>query len=281
MGTYRFLACFAHPDDEAFSCAGVMALNHRRGIYNALICATRGETGEISDPALATHENLGIVRAKELADAGREMGLDALHFLGYRDSGMAGTPDNEHPKAYAQASAEAVVPRLVRHLREIRPHVVLTFDPSGGYGHPDHIAIHKHTTAAFHAAADPAYRPELGEPWQAKRLFYPAIDRDLFEAVAEQIKAQGEEPPEWGIGEEEEDFWPEQTIHAKVNIGAVIEQKLSALTSHRTQLGPDHPFMRVSRDFLRERLTEEWFELAWPEQPSEHLLTDLFEGLDR
>lgn len=279
MGDFRFLACLAHPDDESFSSAGVMALNHRRGIHSTLICATRGEAGEISDSSLATPENLGIVRAKELADAGREMGLDALHFLGYRDSGMAGTPENDAAVAYAQASDAAVIPRLVYHIRERRPNVVLTFDPTGGYGHPDHIAIHRHAAAAFHAAADPAYLPDLGRPWQADRLYYPALDRELLQAVSDQLKSQGEEPPDWGFGEED-DSWPEQQVHAKVDISPVIDQKLSALTCHRTQLGPNHPFMRVSRSFLRERFSEEWFELAWPERPTKPLLTDLFEGLD-
>ncbi len=280
MGNFRFLACFAHPDDETFSCAGVMTLNHRRGIHNTLICATRGEAGEIADPSLATRENLGVVRAQELAEAGAKVGLDALHFLGFRDSGMAGTPENHLPGAYMQASAHSVVMRLVRFMREIRPHVVVTFDPNGGYGHPDHIAIHNHTRQAFHAAADPAYHPDLGEPWQAARLFYPALNRDTFQAIADELKAQGEEPPEWGLGEEEEGFWPQQPVHAKIDIRDVFDQKMAALTSHRTQLGPNHPFMRVSRAFLREHLGEEWFEMAWPERKPNVPLTDLFQGLE-
>jgi mycothiol S-conjugate amidase len=165
-------------------------------------------------------------------------------------------------------------------MREIRPHVVVTFDPAGAYGHPDHIAIHNHTVKAFHAAADPTYHRSLGEPWQARRLFYPAIDRDAFEAIADQLKAQGEEPPEWGLGEEEEGFWPQQAVHAKVDIREVFDKKMAALTSHRTQLGPNHPFMRVTRSFLRERFGQEWFELAWPERKPDTLWTDLFEGLE-
>ena len=156
------LVFFAHPDDEVFSCGGVMALNRQRGIHTTLVCATKGEAGEISSPELADASNLGHVREQELIEAAAHMGIDNLYFLGYRDSGMAGTPENLHPAAFANAPASAVVPRLVHFIRTIQPQIVITFDPTGGYGHPDHIAIHKHAVAAFHAAADPATTSRAG-----------------------------------------------------------------------------------------------------------------------
>jgi LmbE family N-acetylglucosaminyl deacetylase len=274
----RMLVLFAHPDDEVFSCGGVMALNRQRGIHNTLVCATKGEAGEISSPELANATNLGLVREQELLAAARHMGVDDLYFLGYRDSGMAGTPENQHPAAYANADASAVVPRLVRFIRSVRPQVVITFDPTGGYGHPDHIAIHRHALAAFHAAADPAYGIGLGEPWQAQRLFYPTFRREMFVALRDQLLAQGIEPPQWGDEEGEEER-PEQPAHAMIDIRAVARSKWTAFHSHRTQFGTDHPFLQVPEEFAIELLGTEWFELAWPETKPVQPYSDLFAGL--
>src|SRR4051794_12308768 len=100
-----FMAIFAHPDDEVFSCGGVMLLNRQRGIRNILICTTKGEAGEISSPELATPSNLGQVREQELREAARLLDVDELYFLGYRDSGMVDTADNQNPAAYCNADA--------------------------------------------------------------------------------------------------------------------------------------------------------------------------------
>jgi len=272
----RFLALFAHPDDEVFSCGGVMAQNKIRGIHNTLVCATKGEAGEVSSPELATSSNLGLVREQELIEAASYMGVDDIYFLGYRDSGMAGTAENQNPAAYCNADDSAVIPRLVRFIRDIRPQVVITFDPTGGYGHPDHLAIHKHGVAAFHAAADPTYGPELGEPWQASRLFYPTFRREMFVELVEQLKSQGIEPPDWGTEETE---FTEQAINANVDISEVAMPKWTAFKSHRTQFGTSHPFMQVPEEFILKMLAIEAFELAWPETRPDQPYTDLFEGL--
>jgi LmbE family N-acetylglucosaminyl deacetylase len=278
MSENRLLACFAHPDDESFGCAGVFTLAHQHGAQVTLVCATKGEAGEISDPALTTPGNLGQVRAQELAEAVSLTGVHELIFLGYRDSGMAGTAENEHPAAYARASDSAVTERLVQLIRRRQPHVLVTFDPTGGYGHPDHIAIHRHAVAAFHAASDPAFSPHLGPAWQARRLFYPALNRDIFTALRDQLIAQGDEPPAWG-DRDDGPPWPDQPIHAAVDIRAVIETKWSALLSHRTQLGADHPFRRVPTAFMQDLLSQELFELAWPADKPVQPWPDLFTGL--
>jgi LmbE family N-acetylglucosaminyl deacetylase len=253
-----------------------MALNKIKGIHNTLVCATKGEAGEISAPELATSSNLGLVREQELVEAARHMGVDELYFLGFRDSGMAGTDENKNPFAYANANDSAVVPRLVRFIRTIRPQVVVTFDPTGGYGHPDHIAIHRHGVAAFHAAADASYGPELGEPWQASRLFYPTFRREMFTELVEQLKSQGIEPPDWGSGETE---FQEQAIDAYVDASEVARPKWTAFQSHRTQFGPANPFLQVPEEFAIKILALETFELAWPKTKPDVQYSDLFEGL--
>jgi LmbE family N-acetylglucosaminyl deacetylase len=155
------MAVFAHPDDESFGSGGTLA---RYGadpdVRVVLVCATRGEAGEISDPALSSKEKLGEVREAELRCACQVLGIEALHLLGYRDSGMAGTPENQHPRALTRADFHEAVGKIVAHIRGEKPDVVVTFDETGGYGHPDHIAIHHFTKAAYAAAADPARYPE-------------------------------------------------------------------------------------------------------------------------
>ncbi len=124
----RLLATFAHPDDEGFGTGGTLAHYAAAGGQAGLVCATRGEVGEISDPDLATPETLPEVREAELRCAGQKLGLSELTFLGYRDSGMAGTPENEDLRAFANAPAAEVVARLVGLIRRWRPQVIVTFD---------------------------------------------------------------------------------------------------------------------------------------------------------
>ena len=141
MAGPRLLACFAHPDDEAIPVGGALAAHAARGVAVQLVTATLGEEGEIRRPGLASPETLGEVRRAELARAAKTLGIAEPVVLDYRDSGMAGAPSNQHAGAYINVPDENVVERLVQQIRAFRPQVVLTFEPGGLYGHPDHIAI--------------------------------------------------------------------------------------------------------------------------------------------
>src|SRR5256886_14495415 len=132
MSTKRLLGAFAHPDDEGIV-SGALLQYSTSGVETCLVCATRGEVGEIADPALATPENLGEVREGEMRAAAEALGVHNLWFLGYRDSGMAGTPENQDPRSLAQASAAEVVGKLVGIIRHFRPQVMVTFDETGAY----------------------------------------------------------------------------------------------------------------------------------------------------
>jgi N-acetyl-1-D-myo-inositol-2-amino-2-deoxy-alpha-D-glucopyranoside deacetylase len=189
---------------------------------------------------------------------------------------MVDTADNQNPAAYCNADASAVVARLVRFIRDKRPQVVVTFDPTGGYGHPDHIAVHHHTLAAVHAAADATYAPDLGEAWQVARLFYPTFRREAFEELSDALKAQGITPPEWDSDDVE---FTEQPVHAQVDVSSVVQPKWQAFKSHRTQFGPDHPFMRVTEDAIFRMIGTEWFELALPDDKPDEPYPDLYAGL--
>ena len=141
----KVLAAFAHPDDEGFGPGGTLAMLAAAGSAVTLVCATNGDVGEISDPALATPETLGQVRQQELRDAMAVTGVRDVRFLGYRDSGMEGTDDNNNPSSLYQASGDEVVGALVEIMREVRPNVVITHDPSGGLRPPgprDRVPAH-------------------------------------------------------------------------------------------------------------------------------------------
>ena len=156
--TKRAIAAFAHPDDETFSVGGTLARAVSLGWRVTTICATRGEVGEIAPGTAATPETLGAVREQELRVACAALGVTDVRFLGHRDSGMEGTPENKDPRAYINSTDDEVVEELSTIFHEDPPAVVFTFDESGIYGHPDHKAIHRHATAAFDRAAAPDAR---------------------------------------------------------------------------------------------------------------------------
>jgi len=281
------MAVFAHPDDESFGSGGTLA---RYGadpdVRVVLVCATRGEAGEISDPALSSKEKLGEVREAELRCACQVLGVDALHLLGYRDSGMAGTPENQHPRALARADFDEAVGRIVAHIRGEKPDVVVTFDETGGYGHPDHIAIHYFTKAAFVAAADPARYPkqiEAGlEPHQAKKLYYTAIPNRFFRAVAAKMEELGIELPErYRVRLERSEPWglPDEACTTDVYVQDFWDAKQKAVQCHATQLNPDSIFALLPPDIMRELQAWECFQLAQTYVGEDGGAHDLLAGL--
>jgi N-acetyl-1-D-myo-inositol-2-amino-2-deoxy-alpha-D-glucopyranoside deacetylase len=273
------LAMFAHPDDEAFGTGGTLAHYATTGTRVALVCATRGEVGEIADRDLATPETLGRVRETELRCAAQSLGIAELTFLGYRDSGMAGTPENDDPRAFMNSPADEVIKRLVGVIRHLRPQVVVTFEPNGGYGHPDHVAIHHYAVAAFHAAADPARYPDQGLQWQPARLFYTAIPRSFFLEMRERLDAMGVDTSQFDRFDEDGAGWPDDQVHVTIDVTDNIEAKWAALNCHRTQFGPDNLFRRLPDNMMKEMMSREYFSMAWPEPEPGLQLTDLFAGL--
>lgn len=278
--TQRLLALYAHPDDESFGIGGTLARYAAQGVSITLVCATRGEAGQIADPALATPETLGAVREQELRCACRELGVERLIFLDYRDSGMAGSPDNQHPRAFMNAPAAEVVPRLVGIMRELRPDVVVTFEPNGGYGHPDHKAIHRHGVAAFHAAGDPTRYPEQGAPFQPDRLFYSALTRSFFQELLRRVKARGIDPGEFDERiRQGEVGWPDENVNTVIDVSAFAQRKWAALHCHATQFGPTHMFRCLPPEEIFPLLGREFFALVWPAPSPGLQLDDLFAPL--
>ena len=280
--TTSLLAVFAHPDDE-FGVSGVMAQYAANGSHVVLACATRGEVGEISEPRLATSESLGEVREAELRAACDALSVPELRFLGYRDSGMEGTPENDDPRCYHQADSEVATEQLVGLIRELKPQIVVTFEPYGGYGHPDHIATNLHTTAAFDAAGDLNAYPNAGTPWQPQGLFYTAFPTSLFAEFRTRLEEQGIDTSPMDHFNIEERYIVDDQITHKVNVSAQFEAKWAAFQCHRTQFGTDHFFYRLPIEFLREAFSHEFYIQVHPPltpTPDGPLLNDLFAGLD-
>ena len=281
MSDLALLGVFAHPDDEQLM-SGVYAQAAADGIKTGLICATRGELGEISSPELATPENLGHVRESELRAACAVLGIKYLWFLDYRDSGMMGTIGNDDPAAFYRADEHEAVGKVVKIVRDFKPAVMVTFDPTGGYGHPDHITVCKVTTEAFHAAGDPEQYPEAGEAWQPARLFYAGFPRGQMERFGQMLKDMGVEEV-MGAGMEERREWglDDATITHAVAVEAWLNVKEKSLLHHRTQNNPDNVFNKFPREWIDAfRSTEHYALIAGKPIPDgEEAKQDLFAGL--
>lgn len=274
MATGGLLAIFAHPDDETFGVGGTMARYADNGVPVTMVCATRGEVGEIAKGSPATPETLGKYREQELRDAMAILGVTDVRFLDFRDSGMKGTDDNKNPRALMNAPADAVVAELVRIIRERRPDVVVTWDESGGYGHPDHVATHHHATAAFHAAADSAQYPDAGPAWDGASLFYTAIPMEEFGRLMEEMRKQGMEVPDFGEDSEIANL-PRVPTNCTIDVSALYDRKMRAMLAHSSQITPDDPIMAMPDNIKRQFFGREYFHRADPPLPAGAMLSDL------
>lgn len=249
-----------------------------RGWRVVLAVATRGEAGEIADPSLATPETLGEVREREMRAACKLLGVEDVWFLNYCDSGMAGTPENELPTSLHRADPERVTGQILEMMRELRPQIVITFEPFGIYGHPDHVAVSRYTTRAFDIAGDSTVLPETGKAWQPQRLYYCAFPMPWFARVRERMRslnldASGFEQLSTHIKDNAEKV-AAQITH-EIDVSAYVEAKVSSLACHRTQLTPHAPFYHMLTPEMWDLLAREYFIQARPEESREGLLLDL------
>ncbi len=238
------LTVHAHPDDEASKGAGTVARYHAEGVRCVLVCCTGGEAGEILNPAAdrpEIRERLPEVRMEELARAAEVIGYDEVVLLGYRDSGMPGTPSNDDPACFARAPLDEAVGRLVAVIRRERPQVVVTYpDDQEGYPHPDHLRVHDITLPAFDAAGDPDAYPELGPPWQPLKLYYVAWSRARMLAIHEKFLELGLESPfdqKWFDRPDHD-----HRITTRLDVSDLHHVRREALLAHQTQIDPESPF---------------------------------------
>jgi LmbE family N-acetylglucosaminyl deacetylase len=275
------LAVLAHPDDESFGMGGTLALYARRGVAVHLACATRGEVGEVESHHMQGYTSIGELREDELRCAARNLGLAGVHFLGYRDSGMPGSAENRHPDALAAAPLDEVAARVTACIRRLRPQVVITFDPIGGYRHPDHIAIHRATVKAFHAAGDPQAYPGEDPPYQPEKLYYHTFPRTAMRWAVRLMPLFGQDPRRFGLNKDidllslvREDF----PVHARVGYREVLAAKEAAAACHASQ-GRISPSSGPLSLFFRFSPPKDNFIRAFPPaEPGLHE-RDLFEGV--
>ncbi len=277
------LAAFAHPDDESFGPGGTLALYAQRGYAVHLICATRGEAGTLT-PGMEGGADVGALREAELRCAVEALGIHGLHLLGYRDSGMPGSPDHNHPRAFIRAPFEQVVSQLVALIRRIRPEVVLTFDPYGGYGHPDHIFMHRAMWEAFHRAGDseafPEHRAQGLPPHRPARLYYTTFPLERFRLVLAVLRACGVDLRRFGRNRDidlEAALRAAPPVTTRINVRAVLDRKERAAACHRSQGGGWAGRLRLPTFARRILWGVETFHRAFPPfQPGEPIERDLF-----
>src|SRR5215471_20836438 len=234
------LLVHAHPDDECVATGGVMLRAHQQGHRVVLVTATRGEEGEIHNMDEASvRPRLGDVRTEELRRSAEILGVDRLEILGYRDSGMAGTPSNDDPRSFHMAHLAEAGERLAAVLREERPDVVVTYTSDGTYGHPDHIKAHHTTLAALDLIEQEGSQPA--------KLYLSAVPRGLMRQWMERAREAGMELPTGGIrilG------IPDEEITTVVDVSDLVDRKRAAFEAHVSQNDPNGPLRTMQEQIF-------------------------------
>ncbi len=270
MSTPSLLAVFAHPDDESFSSGGTLAYYAERGVRVTVVSSTRGEAGKITDPNL-TIEDLGRHREEELREACRLLGIEAPIFLGYRDSGRLERLRKDDPLASINADPREIEAKVRDVIAEFKPQVVLTFDPHGGYDHPDHIVIHQAALAAWYSSGHLPDAPQ--------RLFYTALPIETMRTWVDAPggpMTPGMTPEVYGVSD--------ATIAVRRDVTPQLEKKLATLKAHGSQTGPTSRMGQMTPEYqekMRERMVKENFSLGGTRGPIPHWpLRGFFDGLE-
>ena len=284
--TLRLMAVHAHPDDESSKGAATTARYAAEGVEVLVVSCTGGERGDVLNPhygpAPVGLEGMRAVRRQEMAAAAAALGV-RQHWLGFVDSGLPeGDPLPPLPEGCFGLTplAEAAAP-LVALVREFRPHVMTTYDPSGGYPHPDHVMCHTVSMEAWEAAGHPDRYPGAGEPWHPLKLYYDhGFSLARMRAVHDAILAAGGESPfsDW-IDSRESREVPERVVTTRVRCDAYFDRRDAALRAHATQIDPEGWFFAVPRDLERQVWPWEEFELAASRVPTTTPEDDLFAGI--
>lgn len=250
----------AHPDDEAIATGGTMARAHAEGHRVVLVVATDGAHGEVPDD-LAEGETLADRRRAETAGSAAALGIDRVEFLGYRDSGMTGWDGNEDPDSFWRAELDAAAARLAKVLSDEDADVLTIYDWHGGYGHPDHIQVHRVGKRAAELVA--AERPGL-------RVLESTMNRDEMRRGLEMASEMGADfGPEGDDGEVFDPNGPmddgnpmgtpEAEITLAVDVTGFIGRKREALTAHRSQVSDQSFFLKMPEEMFAHAFGKEWY----------------------
>ena len=257
----RILLVHAHPDDETINNGATMALYADRGAQVTLVTCTRGEEGEILVPGLShlastEQDLLGLHRETELADAMKALGITDYRFLGspntkFRDSGMMGTDPNNRPDVFWQADLDTAATMLVAVIEEVKPHILITYDEIGGYGHPDHIQAHR-----------VAMRASELSTWQIQKIYWNTIPKSVIAQGMEKMKEIGSD----FFGAESIDDVPfakdDEFVTTLINGSDYVESKMAAMKAHETQIALDGPFFALSNNLGMQIWGDEYYTLV-------------------
>ena len=288
MSELRLMAVHAHPDDESSKGAATLAKYADKGHRVLVVTLTGGERGDILNPAMDlpdVHGRLAQVRRDEMAKAAEILGVEH-HWLGFVDSGLPeGDPLPPLPEGcFALVPLEEPVERLVRVIREFRPHVLTTYDENGGYPHPDHIRCHEVSVAAYEAAADHRLYPEAGAPWSVSKLYYNhGFLRQRMQLLQDEFAKNGRTGP---FGKWLEHWDPDHDIFAnrvttRVECSEYFSQRDDALRAHATQIDPKGDFFHAPIEWQQRLWPTEEFELARSRVPVNLPEDDLFTGIEK
>ena len=290
--TRRLLLIHAHPDDESIATGITMAKYASLGAQVTLVTCTLGEEGEILLPDVAhlaadKDDKLGEHRQAELGEAMKILGISDWRLLGgagrFRDSGMIGTPPNENPACFWRTDLLEASVELVKVIRETRPQVAITYDDFGSYGHPDHLQANRITHYAAVLAAVPGFKPELGEPWEIKKIYWTAMSRNVMRAGVMALRAAGETT---GFAELDPDELPFATddalITTEIDGPEFLQAKMDALRAHATQVNVDGGFFALSNNLGAQIFATEHYRLAVGQlgELVDGRERDLFSGID-
>ncbi|WP_432076757.1 N-acetyl-1-D-myo-inositol-2-amino-2-deoxy-alpha-D-glucopyranoside deacetylase [Streptomyces wuyuanensis] len=285
----RLLLVHAHPDDESINNGATMARYAAEGALVTLVTCTLGEEGEVIPPGLAhlaadEDDTLGAHRSGELAAAMKELGVRDHRLLGgagrFRDSGMMGVPQNRRPGAFWNTPVDEAAPYLVEVIRSVRPQVLITYDPQGGYGHPDHIQAHRVAMRAAELAADPAFRRDLGEPYGIAKIYWNRVPRSVAEEGFARLRAANVEFPGVADIDDIPGVVDDADVTAEIDGSRYAAQKAAAMRAHATQIAVDGPFFALSNDLGQPLFTTEYYQLVrgTPGAPAGERESDLFAG---
>ena len=243
----RTLVTFhAHPDDESIATGGVIARAVAEGHRAVLVLATRGEVGEVAEGFLQPGEDLGPRRPEETLGSAEILGVNRVAFLGYRDSGIDGTATNDDPAAFCNADLEEAAARLAAILADERADVLTVYDDHGGYGHPDHIQVHR----VGHRAAELAATPELFEATM-NRDYIRTMMESAIDALPESMERPDVDLSEFGT--------PDGQITTGIDVRDYTDLKRSAMAAHASQIGEHSFFLQLPAEAFREAFGWEWF----------------------
>jgi len=280
---FRMLLVHAHPDDETINNGATMALYAALGADVTLVTCTRGEEGEVlvkDLEHLAAHntDSLGDHRVEELALAMKALGISDHRFLGegrikYRDSGMMGTEPNNRPDVFWQANFDEATDDLVKVIEEVKPHVLITYDEIGGYGHPDHIQAHRVAMSAAEKSV-----------WNIQKIYWNVMPKSVIQEGIDAMKKIGSD----FFGAESAEDLPfakdDSFVHAMVDGNAYVEQKMDAMRAHATQIEVDGPFFALSNNLGLQVWGHEYYTLAKGDKheplDAKGYESDLFAGIE-